>query len=208
MIRPGREPGTGDSISRNGETPRVRSAQAACSGQAAASVCPTVIVLGSTMGAQPWPGVLREHQALEEPWCPAPCAGCSRYTRQWPMPAHSPHPALTSSPSLHLSAIPGGWSGVPCLPTLRRAGCGTNTGALQSTDRASWAERRDIKRDVTGGVSMSFPRPPSPFRNQGAVPGGSLPCASLHGWWRTQSPGMDGFATESLPAGSYPLQHL
>lgn len=78
----------------------------------------------------------------------------------------APHtPALTSSPSLHLSAIPGGWSTVPaaqcrvpCPPALCHAGCGTSTSVLQSTVTASWAEGRDTERDVTGGVHTSPPQ--------------------------------------------------
>lgn len=97
----------------------------------------------------------------------------------------APHtPALTSSPSLHLSAIPGGWSAVPaaqrrvpCLPALCHAACGTSASVLQSTGRASWAERRRHQERChwwgghipTPGLSL----PPS--RKWGAVPGKSIP---------------------------------
>lgn len=88
--------------------------------------------------------------------------------------AHQPAPrtpALTSSPSLHLSAIPGGWSTVPaaqcrvpCLPALCHAGCSTSTSVLQSTVRASWAERRRHQErcDWWGGhiPAPGLPLPP------------------------------------------------
>lgn len=107
--------------------------------------------------------------------------------------------------------VPASRRGVPRLPALRRAGCGTTTSALQSTVRASWAERRDTERDVTGGVGMSPPWVSPSLRELGAVPGGLLPHTCLQGtrergWWRTQGPA--GLAVGSLPAGSHPLQHL
>ena len=98
------------------------------------------------------------------------------------------------------------------MPALRRAGCSTSTGALQSAVRASWAEGRDTERDVTGGVGMSPPQAP-PSRIQGAVPGRSLPRSCPldtreRDWWRTQGPVLGGLAAGSPPASSHLLQHL
>lgn len=156
VIRPGRVPEMSDSISRHSETLQpgsLASSRLRASGgqhlphghRAGGAPGWHNPGWGSQGGIKPFrsPGVLLPAPAALGPQGSGPCQPGPRT------------PALTSSPSLHLSAIPGGWSavpaarrGVPLLPTLRRAGCCTSTGALQSTVRASWAGGRETSRET------------------------------------------------------------
>lgn len=153
------------------------------------SISPKIIMLGEHHGATtPTGSPRRGHQILQEPQGLAPCTRFS-VSRGSGAQQPAPHtPALTSSPSLHLSAIPGGWSTVPaaqrrvpCLPALCHAGCSTSTRVLQFSVRASWAEgRRHQERCDWCGGHIPTPGLPLPPGTGGLC---QASCSPLPAYW-------------------------
>lgn len=137
-----------------------------CSGRAAVGVCPTGIMPGEQRGGTTPARAPGGHQTLQEPRCPAPRAGCSRYPQQVPTPARSLCPSTYQQPLAALIGHP--WRlerGAGCLPRGSSAARSPSRWLRHqhrhtSIYRQSKLGRgeRDTKRDVTGGVGTSPPQ--------------------------------------------------